>query len=199
MTQLATTRGLSLSIPQTRLKILAVIGGTMATALAAQVAIPLPPFGIPLTLQTLAVCLTAVALGPRLGMASMALYMVLGAIGLPVFAESSGGFTYLYGQTGGYLLGFILAQPLINLIARANIQRRWLAVAGAVLAGHALIFALGVPWLFISRTLFLENPITLSAAMYFGCIVFLPGMVIKAAIASILGPKLVASSKARGW
>lgn len=199
MTHIATPSAINLSIPQTRLKVLAVISGAMATALAAQIAIPLPPFGIPLTLQTLAVCLTALALGPRLGMASMALYMVLGAIGLPVFAESSGGFSYIYGQTGGYLLGFFLAQPLINLIATTKIRRPWLAVAAAVLAGHALIFAIGVPWLFISRTLFLDSPITLSAAWYFGCIVFLPGMVIKAAIASILGPKLVASSKARGW
>ena len=90
-----------------------VIGFALLTALGAAVRIPLPFTPVPITLQTLFVLLAGVTLGPRLGAASMAFYLLLGTAGYHVFAGSERcGLQTIFGPTGGYLLGFLLAQPL---------------------------------------------------------------------------------------
>ena len=100
------------------LRIAAVPLFAILTALGAMVAVPLPPFGVPQTLQTLMVLLCALALGPRLGMASMLVYVIAGVVGVPLFAEGEAGFVTILGQTGGYLLGFVLCQPVAHAIIR---------------------------------------------------------------------------------
>src|SRR5690606_29433128 len=91
---------------------------TMLTGLAAQISIPIAPLGVPLTLQTLAVVLAALCLGPRWGALSMGLYVLAGALGAPVFSDHSAGFAILAGQTGGYLIGFILAKQVMTRFVR---------------------------------------------------------------------------------
>lgn len=173
----------------------------LLTALGAQVAIPLPPFGIPMTLQTLAVTLAALALGPRLGMASMALYLALGMLGAPLFAEGSEGLGVLLGQTGGYIVGFIACQPVITRFVRrrdGSVRGFWCIGLGVV-AGHAVIFAIGVPWLYVVRNLDAASAIGAWSAIYYGMVVFLPAMVVKSAIAAIIGLWAAPHSASRGW
>src|SRR5215211_7816571 len=86
-----------------------VVGGAALTALAAQVAFTVPWTPVPYTLQTGAVLLVGTALGTARGTLSMLLYVLVGAAGLPVFAQGSGGAEHLIGATGGYLVGFIVA------------------------------------------------------------------------------------------
>ena len=122
-----------------------VVGFALLTALGAQVAIPLPHTPVPLTLQTLVVLLAGVTLGPRLGLASMAFYLLLGVAGHHVFAENRWGLHTLVGCDGGYLLGFVLAQPLIGWFARRD--ARWRSLLTGVVLGNVLIFGLGLLWL----------------------------------------------------
>ncbi|MEO0631484.1 MAG: biotin transporter BioY, partial [Planctomycetota bacterium] len=168
---------------------------TLLVGLGAQVAVPLPPFGVPQTLQTLVVALAAMGLGARWGAASMALYMVMGWVGAGIFAEGSSGPAVIFGQTGGYLLGFVLAQPVIaGLIRRRDgTVRGWGALTVAMLAGHGVIFAVGVPWLAVARE------IAVADAFYGGCVIFLPGMVAKTAAAVLIGLAVWPSSVRRFW
>ncbi|MEM7755366.1 MAG: biotin transporter BioY [Planctomycetota bacterium] len=158
-------------------------------ALGAQVAIPLPPYGIPMTLQTLAVILSALCLGPKLGASAMALYAVMGVIGVPLFAEGEAGLQVILGQTGGYLLGFILCVPIITSIIKRpdGTVRGWGAMIAGVTLGHLVVFVLGVPWLWFVRGTDPDTAITFVNAVYYGCVVFLPGMLIKCAIAVWIG------------
>lgn len=198
-----------LSLERVRfLRIASVFGFAGLTAVAAQVAIPIAPYGIPITLQTLAVSMCALTLGARLGTLSMLLYVLLGAIGLPVFAEGSGGYSYVFGQTGGYLAGFVLAQPVVAMIARSEIRFGSvrigskggpIAVCAGVLVGYIVVFALGVTWLKLVRDLSGTGGIIWSDAWFFGCVVFLPGMFAKAGLAAVVGPWLLERSRKIGF
>src|SRR5512145_737083 len=97
--------------------------GALFVAVLAQVKIPLPFTPVPLTGQTFAVLLVAAALGSKRGAASMALYIALGAFGLPVFAGGAAGLAYLSGATLGYLIGFVMAAYVIGLMAERGWER----------------------------------------------------------------------------
>lgn len=171
------------------LRALAVPGFALLTALGAMVAVPLPPFGVPQTLQTLMVLLCALALGPKLGMASMLVYIGAGIVGVPLFAEGEAGWVTILGQTGGYLVGFLLCQPVAHAIIRRpdGSVRGWASVIVAGLAVHAVVFAIGVPWLYLVRRFDPSaDPITLGRAVFGGFVVFIPGTVLKIAIATLL-------------
>ena len=119
------------------------------TAVAAQITIPLEP--VPFTFQVLAVVLTGFLLGPRYGALAQAIYILLGAVGVPVFAGLKGGLGILFGDTGGYLLAYPIAAAIAGLAAHAaaNAPRRralWTSVLCGV-ASLAVIYALGAGWL----------------------------------------------------
>jgi biotin transport system substrate-specific component len=111
------------------------------TAVGAQIAIPLGP--VPFTLQVLVIFLSALILGARLGFLSQFIYVLMGAIGLPVFARFSGGFVHIYGPTGGYIIAFPIAAFLIGFIAEKREGLVWHLTA--CLLGLTVIYLLG--WL----------------------------------------------------
>lgn len=113
-------------------------------AVGAFLAIPVGP--VPIVLQNLFVLLAGLLLGARWAAASVALYLLAGACGLPVFAGGSGGLGHLVGPRGGYLFGFLLAAWVVGLAADRSKGKLHLEVA-AMIAGSLLIYALGVPWL----------------------------------------------------
>jgi len=123
----------------------AVIGGVALLTLSAKIQIPFWP--VPLNLQTMAVMALALGLGPRLAVATFAAYLAAGAAGLPVFAgspERGVGLLYIAGPTGGYLMGMLAASWTTGQIGAG----RGLALQlGAMLAGMALVYGLGVAWL----------------------------------------------------
>lgn len=122
--------------------------GTLLITLCAQIIIPLQP--VPLTGQTFGVLLSAGALGFRRGVAASALYLVLGAFGLPVFAEGKHGIEWIQGATGGYLVGFVVASGIVGRLAELGWDRTLIGGIGAMLIGSAAIYAIGVPWLAVT-------------------------------------------------
>ncbi|MDQ1582004.1 MAG: biotin transport system substrate-specific component [Microbacteriaceae bacterium] len=153
-----------------------VVAGAALTAALAQVAVPLWP--VPITGQTLAVLLVGGSLGALRGTLSMVLYAVLGIVGLPVFSDASHGWGVVAGPTGGYIIGFIVAAGLTGWLAQRSWDRRFLAGMLSFLAGSAVVFAFGLPWLAVSLGLNLEQ--TLQAGLY----PFIIGGIIKAVIAA---------------
>src|SRR5438309_3499967 len=159
-----------------------VVAGAALTALAAQVSFHAPWTDVPYTLQTGSVLLVGPALGGRRGALSMALYVLVGAIGLPVFSAGASGLAELFGFTGGYLAGFILAGAVVGWLAERRWDRSSLGMLGLMTIGSVLIYAVGVPVLVLVLHL---DPWT---AIYSGAIVFLPWDALKAAVAAGLIP-----------
>jgi biotin transport system substrate-specific component len=159
-----------------------ILAGTILIALAAQVSIPVPGSPVPITGQTFGVLLSAGALGFRRGIAATLLYLVLGIVGLPVFAHGSHGTEIILGATGGYLVGFVLAAAVVGRLAELGWDRNLVGAIGAMLIGSALIYAVGVPWLMAVAHF------DLATALDKGMIPYLIGDAIKLALAAAAFP-----------
>jgi len=158
-----------------------VIGFSLLTALAAQVAIPLPWTPVPITGQTFAVLLTGALLGSRLGALAMIAYLIEGASGLPFFAAGGSGVArLLFSPTSGYLLSYPVAAFAVGLLAERGWDRRFLTAAAAMGLGSIIILLSGWAWLarFVSP----------AAAFQIGVAPFLIGDIIKIALASAVLP-----------
>ncbi|HLW93543.1 MAG TPA: biotin transporter BioY [Roseiarcus sp.] len=127
-----------------RFAALAVIG-TLALAISAKVQVPFYP--VPMTLQTLAVLMIGAAYGMRLAGATLALYLLEGLIGLPVFAGEVAGPAYAAGPTGGYLVGFVAAAALVGWLAERGWDRSLFRLIAAMATGHVVVFVFGFAWL----------------------------------------------------
>jgi biotin transport system substrate-specific component len=159
-----------------------IVTGTILIALAAQVSIPVPGSPVPITGQTFGVLLTAGALGFRRGIASTVLYLLVGLVGLPVFAHGAHGVEIVLGASGGYIVGFIAAAALIGRLAELGWDRNLLGSIGAMLIGSALIYAVGLPWL--AYVAGLDAQTTLQEGLY----PFIPGDLLKLALAAAAFP-----------
>jgi biotin transport system substrate-specific component len=167
------------------------VAGSLLVAAAANVSVPMWP--VPMTLQTLAVLLVGGAYGARLGAATLALYAVEGAIGLPFFAGGRSGIfdsklDYLLPASSmGYVAGFILAAFLVGKLAQSGwITSTGRMVAAAVVGGVAL-YVPGLVWLAIwaAKTQGMDAGAAFSAALSWGLYPFMAGDLIKAVIAGI--------------
>ena len=156
--------------------------GVLFTALLAQVSVPVPGSPVPVTGQTLAVVLTAASLGPVRGVAVQAVYILAALVGLPFYSEASGGWDVVVGATGGYVFGFIPAAFLIGLAARHGADRRFRTSVPLFVAGQAVVFAIGVPWLALATGM------SAAQALDAGFYPFILGGLVKAAVAAaVLG------------
>jgi len=157
-----------------------IVGGAALMAGVAQLAIPLQP--VPITLQTLGVLLLGAAYGWKRARATMLTYVVAGTAGLPIFAEGRGGFSVLFGPTGGYLVGFIFAAALVGFLAERGWDRTPWMMALAMLLGNIAIYLVGLPWLSVA----LHLPADLTVK--YGLQPFLFGDTIKLIAAVVLLP-----------
>ena len=168
---------------RTTRRVLAVAAFAIATALAAQVRVPLPFTPIPMTLQTLFVVLAGAMLGPRLGAASQLTYLGAGIAGLPVFT-AGGGAAYLLGPTGGYLLAFPVAAFLAGLVARRIRGHGWRATAllfvGVFLVSFVILLG-GAGWLALTTGD--------TTALALGVLPFLAGDVVKSALVALIAAR----------
>ncbi|MDR0689592.1 MAG: biotin transporter BioY [Spirochaetaceae bacterium] len=117
------------------------------TSAGAFIAIPLPFSPVPITLQNLFALLSGLILGPLRGGAAVALFLIAGALGAPVFAGATGGFAHFFGATGGFLLGYLIAALTAGLIAgrpRGNRRISLPRIILAVLAGFLVVYVPGV-------------------------------------------------------
>jgi biotin transport system substrate-specific component len=147
------------------------------TAVGAYIHVPIGP--VPIVLSTLFVLLTGLLLGSRWGLASMGLYLLVGAIGIPVFAGGRGGLAHFFGPTGGYLLGYILSAWVTGLISEHSRGFLILEIF-AVVVGSLAIYGPGVPWLKMVAHL------SWTKTFVVGMIPFLIGDAVKASVALIL-------------
>lgn len=150
------------------------LAGSLLVALAARVQVPMWP--VPMTLQSLAVLAIALGCGARIAGATLALYMLEGAAGLPVFA-SGGGLAYFAGPTAGYLFGFFAAAVVAGGLADRGWARTPAGGIAAALIGAALVHLLGAAWL--------AAHIGVGKAIAAGVLPFLLGDAVKSALAGI--------------
>ena len=161
-----------------------VLVGIAALAIFAKIKVPMYP--VPITMGTFALLTIGAVYGPRLGMATIIGYMLVGALGFDVFAGSSAeasGLTYMMGGTGGYLVGYILATLGLGMAARAGWDRSVVKMALAMLIGNALIYIPGLIWL--GQLYGWDQPI-----LAWGLTPFLIGDALKLALAAVLVPGL---------
>lgn len=174
--------------------LMAAVVGAALVAVLARVELSTGGLLVPFSLQSLGVVACGLALGARAGALAVTLYLVAGALGAPIFADGASGIGHLGGPTGGYLLGFVGAAWLAGRLraTEANgLTRQLIADTAAGLAGHALIFALGVPWLALSMGL---SP---SEAAMAGMLPYLASAALKSAAAAALAAAL--TRLAPGW
>ncbi len=153
-----------------------IVAATGFVALCAHVSIPLPFTLVPLTLQTFAVILLGMVMGPAAGFATLALYLAEGAAGLPVFSpHGAGGLTQLLGPTAGYLFAHPVAAALAGSMVRGltAIRSRMVRALAAGAAAIAVTLVMGAAWL--GFALHLHS----GAAWTMGIAPFLPGEAIK--------------------
>lgn len=182
---------LSVRLGATARDLLLVAAGALLIALSATVTIRLPDNPVPITGQTFGVLLAAGALGGRRGIGATALYVLVGVIGLPAFAEGKGGVGVIaavnegrlvLGATGGYLIGFVLASALVGRLAERRLDRRLPGAIGAMLVGNAVIYLVGLPWLAAATGFSTDETITK------GLLPFLLGDALKIVLAAVALP-----------
>jgi biotin transport system substrate-specific component len=127
-----------------------ILAGTLLIAASAQVSFRIGDNPVPFSGQTFGVLLTAGALGFRRGIGSTLLYVLLGIVGLPIFAGGARGLAELTGATGGYLIGFVVASAAVGRLAELGWDRHVAGSIGAMLVGEVAIYAIGVPWLAVT-------------------------------------------------
>ncbi|MEU6383453.1 biotin transporter BioY [Streptomyces bauhiniae] len=155
-----------------------VLGGAALTGVAAQIAVPVPGSPVPVTGQTFAALLVGTTLGARRGFAALALYAVAGLAGVPWFAQGGSGVSVSF----GYVLGMLLAAAAVGALARRGADRSPLRMAGTMLVGEAIIYAVGVPYLALTAHM------SATAAIAAGLTPFLIGDALKAALAMGVTP-----------
>lgn len=183
-------RGKSLNVAMmTRVALMAAV-----TAVAAQITVPIEP--VPFTFQVLAVILSGLLLGPRYGALAQAIYVLVGAVGVPVFAGFKGGLGIVFGDTGGYLLAYPFAAAVAGLAARsvANDPRRQAFLTSLLYGCAALvvIYALGATWLSVIAGL---SPAAALATGVLPFVVFDLVKVVVAALVAVAAAPAIAASR----
>jgi biotin transport system substrate-specific component len=159
-----------------------IVAGALLIFLTARISVVLPGNPVPFTMQNFGILVVGGALGLRRGGVAALLYVLLGVVGLPFFAEGRGGLTVIWGATGGYLVGFIVAAALVGRLAELGWDRRLGGAIGATALGTIVIYAIGVPWL--------AAVVGLSAgdAIATGLVPFLLGDILKLLAAAVVFP-----------
>lgn len=154
------------------------------TAIGAFISIPIPFSPIPLSLQITFTATAGYVLGPKYGLISQAIYLLLGAIGLPVFANRTGGFATLFGPTSGYLWGFLIGAWLIGILGSRQNSKDLKTIILVMLSGLLVMYGLGM----IGMILTLQY--NLKQAFLAGVLPFILLDIVKIIIAALLTKKI---------
>ena len=159
------------------------------TSVLAQIAIPFPG-GVPLTLQTLAMSLTGIILGSKRGFIAQGLYVILGAIGMPIFANFTGGLQILLGPTGGFILSFPIMTYIIGYICERKNSKIYIVLA--IIIGNIVNYSIGViQFSFITKSTIIQS--------FIYCIVpFVIGDILKIICATSIGMKIKSNKSIEG-
>ena len=149
--------------------------GSFLLAISSKVQIPLTP--VPVTLQTLVLLVMSMFLGWRGAVGATSLYLFQGAIGLPVFAHG-GGFIILFGPTGGYLFGFLIASLVVGYLAERGWDKSVVLTFTSMTIGTLIIYLFGVVWLSYLKDL--------NTALMFGLLPFITPDILKICLGTCL-------------
>ena len=161
---------------------------TAVTCVLGPLSIPLPFSPVPISLTNFAIFLAIFILGMKNGTISFIIYLLLGAVGVPVFSSFRGGLQVLAGPTGGYLIGFIFL-ALIMGFALDHFDRKLVPTIIGMIIGMAVCYAFGTVWLAKLLSLSFKE------GLMMGVIPYLPGDAAKIIIAAIVGPKLYGATQ----
>lgn len=153
---------------------------TAVTCILGPVSFPIPISPVPISLGTLAIYFVLTVLGMKLGTLSVFIYLLLGFVGLPVFTGFTGGAGKLFGPTGGYLIGYIFMALTAGFFLDKWRSSLPLSVVGMLL-GTAVLYLFGSIWLAYQASL------TLPQALMAGVVPYIPGDLVKLALAMFLG------------
>lgn len=153
----------------------------MAAVLCVISPLSIPVGAVPISLATLGVMLAGALLGAQLGTLSVLIYLVLGWVGLPVFAGYSSGFTCLFGPTGGYMIGYLFLAFLTDFLYK---KKTLPYLVGSILVGELVLYLLGTIWfMFVAQT-------SLVSALTICVLPFIPGDIAKIVLVCLLLPQL---------
>ena len=161
---------------------------TAVTCVLGPLSIPLPFSPVPISLTNFAIFLAIFVLGMKNGTISFIIYLLLGAVGVPVFSSFRGGLQVLAGPTGGYLIGFIFL-ALIMGFALDHFDRKLVPTIIGMIIGMVVCYAFGTVWLAKLLSLSFKE------GLMMGVIPYLAGDVAKIIIAAIVGPKLYGATQ----
>ena len=162
---------------------------TALTAVGAFIKVPIPYMEF--TLQFLFTTLAGLLLGGRYGAASVGAYVVLGLIGLPIFAEG-GGFFYVLKPTFGYLIGFIIGTYVTGKIANAVPAPSMKRLLAANFAGLGIVYALGIVYFYFAKNLWIEGgAISFAMVLWYCFVLAVPGDILLCILAAVLGKRLI--------
>lgn len=147
------------------------------------ISVPLPFSAVPVTAQTLAVMLAGSLLPASQAALSLIVFLLMGAVGLPVFSGGTGGLGIIVGKTGGYLIGFLFGAVAISLTKGRNVNFARILSAN-LFGGIIVVYIFGALWLSFVTKISLWNSVIL------GVVPFIPGDVVKAVIAALLSVRL---------
>lgn len=154
---------------------------TALTCILAPFSLPIGP--VPISLTNLVIYFSLYLLGWKLGTLSYVIYLLIGLVGVPVFSGFTAGPAKLFGPTGGYLIGFI-PMAIIAGIVIDKYTEKWLLCLLAMIVGTIVCYALGTAWLAY------EAKMDMMAALWAGVIPFIPGDLVKMALAILIAPKI---------
>lgn len=158
------------------------------TSAGAYIKIPVGP--VPITLQTFFVLLSGAVLGPALGAVSMTAYIILGLVGLPVFA-GGGGPQYIFSPTFGFLASFPFASAIVGLILPRDVRElKFHRALVAMLCGTVVVYLAGLPFLAFYMNVLQGKSLGLKAILMIGMLPFLPGDIAKVVIGAFIVPPL---------
>lgn len=155
------------------------------TAIGAYITIPLPI--VPITMQIFFSLISGIILGSRLGMLSQMIYVIIGLIGMPVFSGGAGGIHYVFSPTFGYLVGFIFAGYIGGKIMELRGKSNFAWVLISSLAALAVVYVLGVAYLYVAKNLFLGVDFPFTQAIYWGFLVTIVKDLFTCVIVAVIG------------
>lgn len=156
------------------------------TAIGAFISIPVGP--VPVTLQSFFVLLSGITLGSKKAMFSQITYVLLGLVGLPIFAGFTGGFQTVLKPSFGFLIGYILTAYSVGKITEKDNSHKNILLA--VFIGTVLLYSVGLPYMYYILNIMLAKNFTLMQIFNMGMFLFIPGDTVKAIIAVFVGKKL---------
>lgn len=166
-------------------QIVLVLAGIAIMAVAAKIKVPVPQSPVPVSMGTFAVLTIGAAYGPRLGLTTIIGYLIIGALGFDIFANSTAelaGWTYMSGATGGYLVGFVMALLVLGFAATKGWDRKPITLVPVLVVASALIYVPGMAWLMQLYGF------DISTAFTKGVVPFLIGDAVKIGLSALLLP-----------